>query len=295
VQRFWGFGRFAQQGASWLADPFPPQNGGILLNRWFRVYDDVINDPKLLKLPEASRWYWIAMLCAASKNAGRIPPLADLSLHLRVAPAKATALLFELQKAGLIDKTETGFEPHNWSGRQYKSDVSTDRVKRFRKQQRNVSPDVSETPPETETETETKKTSEAKASGADAPDPRTRLFSEGLAKIAELTGKGPDSCRTFVGKCLKETNDDASVVLGIIDDAYRNRVADAGAWIMARLKGAKQVGGFPAVDWDAVLSAYKKTGHWSRYAGNDPSSPGCRCPPEILAKYGLLTQSETVQ
>jgi hypothetical protein len=49
------------------------------------------------------------------------------------------------------------------------------------------------------------------------------------------------------------------------------------------------------LDWDAVLSAYKKTGHWSRYAGNDPSSPGCRCPAEILAKYGLLIQSETVQ
>jgi hypothetical protein len=49
------------------------------------------------------------------------------------------------------------------------------------------------------------------------------------------------------------------------------------------------------LNWEAVLVAYKKTGHWSRFAGNDPSSPNCRCPPEILAKYGLLTQSETVQ
>jgi uncharacterized protein YdaU (DUF1376 family) len=49
------------------------------------------------------------------------------------------------------------------------------------------------------------------------------------------------------------------------------------------------------LNWDAVLVAYKKTGHWSRFAGNDPSSPNCRCPPEILAKYGLLQQSETVQ
>jgi hypothetical protein len=49
------------------------------------------------------------------------------------------------------------------------------------------------------------------------------------------------------------------------------------------------------LNWDAVLVAYKKTGHWSRFAGNDPSSPNCRCPPEILAKYGLLQQSETMQ
>jgi hypothetical protein len=49
------------------------------------------------------------------------------------------------------------------------------------------------------------------------------------------------------------------------------------------------------LDWDSVCQAFKKIGHWSKHAGNDPSSPNCRCPPEILAKYGLLTQSETVQ
>lgn len=81
--------------------------------------------------------------------------------------------------------------------------------------------------------------SEANASGAEAPDPRTRLFREGLAKIAAMTGKGQDSCRTFVGKCLKEASDDASVVLGLIEDAERNRVVDPGSWISARLKGSR--------------------------------------------------------
>jgi uncharacterized protein YdaU (DUF1376 family) len=84
-----------------------------------------------------------------------------------------------------------------------------------------------------------KEDSEATASGAEAPDPRTRLFREGLAKVAAMTGKGPDSCRTFVGKCLKEASDDASVVLGLIEDAERNRVVNPGAWISARLKGTQ--------------------------------------------------------
>jgi uncharacterized protein YdaU (DUF1376 family) len=84
-----------------------------------------------------------------------------------------------------------------------------------------------------------KEDSEANASGAEAPDPRTRLFREGLAKIAAMTGKGQDSCRTFVGKCLKEASDDASVVLGLIEDAERNRVVDPGSWISARLKGSR--------------------------------------------------------
>lgn len=206
------------------------------MGRWFRIYDEVIDDPKLLKLPEATRWYWLAMLCAASKNGGSLPTLDDLALHLRVTNARAAALLTEMQKAGLVDRTENGFEPHNWNARQFKSDVSTERVKRFRNGKRNVSPTVSETPPETETETE--KIADASASDAGASDPRTRLFREGLTKLSAMTGKGPDACRSFVGKCLKAAGDDAITVLGLIEDAERNRVVNPSGWISARLKGA---------------------------------------------------------
>lgn len=113
--------------------------------RWLRLYDDTINDPKVLKLPEATRWHWVAMLCIASKNEGALPPLDDVAIQLRVTTGKATEIMAALVKAGLLDKTETGFTPHNWNGRQYKSDVSTERVKRFRNGKRNVSETVSET------------------------------------------------------------------------------------------------------------------------------------------------------
>jgi hypothetical protein len=49
------------------------------------------------------------------------------------------------------------------------------------------------------------------------------------------------------------------------------------------------------LDWRSVCETFKKIGHWSKHAGNDPSSPGCRCPPEILAEFGLLQQQETIQ
>lgn len=114
--------------------------------RWLRLYDDTINDPKVLKLPEATRWHWIALLCVASKNDGSLPPLDDIAIQLRVTAAKATEIISALVKAQLLDKMETGFAPHNWNGRQYKSDVSTERVKRFRNGKRNVSETVSETP-----------------------------------------------------------------------------------------------------------------------------------------------------
>lgn len=46
------------------------------------------------------------------------------------------------------------------------------------------------------------------------------------------------------------------------------------------------------IDWDAVCDSYKRFGVWSKHApGNDPNSPSCQCPPEILAKYGIRSSS----
>ena len=41
------------------------------------------------------------------------------------------------------------------------------------------------------------------------------------------------------------------------------------------------------LNWDAVLTSYKKFGHWSREAGPHLDSPACRVPKEMLEKYGL--------
>jgi hypothetical protein len=42
------------------------------------------------------------------------------------------------------------------------------------------------------------------------------------------------------------------------------------------------------IDWDALVKGYQAFGTWpTRDVGNDPSSPSCRAPTEILRKYGL--------
>ena len=38
------------------------------MSRWFRFYDDAINDPKVLKLSDRMHRVWIGLLCIASKN-----------------------------------------------------------------------------------------------------------------------------------------------------------------------------------------------------------------------------------
>jgi hypothetical protein len=65
---------------------------------------------------------------------------------------------------------------------------------------------------------------------------------------------------------------------------FDNAIAEAHA---KKAPPRKAVGPPPPMDWDAVLTTYKKVGHWSRDAGPDLESPACRCPPEFLEKHGL--------
>jgi hypothetical protein len=125
------------------------------MSRWFRFYDDAINDPKILRLSDKMHRAWTGMLCLASKYGGTIPK-QDIAIALRVTENGAAGIIAYLVEHNLLDDFGDVVTPHNWNGRQYKSDVSTDRVKRFRKRQGNVSSAVSETPPDTEAETEQK-------------------------------------------------------------------------------------------------------------------------------------------
>ena len=134
------------------------------MSRWFRYYDDALNDPKVQLLPDKPINYfkcWINLLSVASKNGGSLVSVGTVAYALRMAPEKAAAVVTFLSGRGLLDRVEGAyFEPHNWGTRQFQSDVSTSRVQKLRKQrkkqERNVSETADETPPETEQITEQK-------------------------------------------------------------------------------------------------------------------------------------------
>lgn len=122
-----------------------------------------------------------------------------------------------------------------------------------------------------------------------AESPRDRLFRDGLLKLINMTGRAPQACRSFLGKCLKAANDDPLIVLAAIDDAEERKVADAPAWIAGRLKKRREADVVhpEELDWEAVINSYMRFGIWSRWAGPDPQSPACRCPKELLVKHGI--------
>lgn len=126
------------------------------MSRWFRYYDDALNDPKVQRLPGDLFKAWVNILCVAAKNGGLLPSVEDVAFGLRTSPAKAGAIVAELARDRLLDPVVGGyFRPHNWDGRQFKSDVSTDRVREFRERQTkregNVSYGASASAPEQNT------------------------------------------------------------------------------------------------------------------------------------------------
>jgi hypothetical protein len=128
--------------------------------QWLRLYDDVLDDPKVQRLPPELFKHWINILCLANKGTprGSLPStLDDFAFRLRLSPGDALCVLTELQERGLIvGLGEAGWKPHNWDERQFKSDDVNARVKahRDRNVTRNVTPQKQETlhvtPPDTE-------------------------------------------------------------------------------------------------------------------------------------------------
>lgn len=130
------------------------------MSRWWRAYDEAASDPKLGLLSDELHRAWFNLMCIASANDGAFPPLKQIAYTLRVKPERAAAILAELHTHGLLDKTDDGFAPHNWNGRQYKTDstdpTAAERMKRYRNNKRNDRNEtVTALRPETEADTDT--------------------------------------------------------------------------------------------------------------------------------------------
>lgn len=122
--------------------------------KWFRFYNDILNDPKIAKLDDHTFRGWVNILCVASKNDGKLPEISEIAFHLRCSEQDAKSLIEALQKNKLIDRIDGHFVPHKWSTYQYKSDNPTERVQRHRKRQRSVTGNVSKTAPESDSESD---------------------------------------------------------------------------------------------------------------------------------------------
>ena len=127
---------------------------------WFRFYNEALDDPKVQRLDGDTFKTWVNLLCLCARHDGLPKSIQDISFALRLDVHGCSTVLSRLADAGLLDRLHGGVDGmhyaiHAWDKRQYKSDTSTERVKRFRERSSNATETVNETPPETDTETDT--------------------------------------------------------------------------------------------------------------------------------------------
>ena len=139
--------------------------------RWFRFYADALHHPKIQRLPPHLFKMWVNLLCVCAERDGNLPSEADVAFMLGRRRGDVRRDVAALLARRLLDVKDGVTVPHDWDSLQFKSDVSTQRVKDHRKRSNGVSHNVSgngtETPPDTDSETETER--KKKKDGANAP------------------------------------------------------------------------------------------------------------------------------
>jgi hypothetical protein len=131
------------------------------MSRWFRVYDEILDDAKVQRLPPVLFKAWVNLLAVTSRCGGNLPDVADIAFALRSDEQTVNGWLDEFAARGLLDEDDKGTRPHNWNARQFRSDADPTAAerqarKRARDKELSVTPAsrVTSRPPEAETETE---------------------------------------------------------------------------------------------------------------------------------------------
>jgi len=136
---------------------------------WFRLYAETVDDPKLRLLAFEDRWHYVACLCCKSQGIQdtTMPDLLDrmMSVKLGLAERERDEVKRRLVEVGLID---SAWQPLAWDRRQFQSDTSRERTRRWRERQSSPTP-----PPRSEEDSEQNRTERDVTSDVTVTSPTT--------------------------------------------------------------------------------------------------------------------------
>jgi hypothetical protein len=135
--------------------------------QWFRLYNDIVDNHKIRMLAFEDRWHFIAIMACHSQELGGGDEFFERSLAIKlgVQVRELEEIQRRLMDVNLID---ANWIPIGWDDRQFLSDNSKARVKKYREKQRlsksvtgvkrdcNVTVTVQDTDTDTDTDTEQK-------------------------------------------------------------------------------------------------------------------------------------------
>lgn len=87
--------------------------------RWIRLYEHVLNHPKVQHLDGESFKVWVNLLCLNSQCGGQLPPSKHIGWALRMSELDVQRCVDALLAARLVDVVEGGIAIHDWDDWQY--------------------------------------------------------------------------------------------------------------------------------------------------------------------------------
>lgn len=104
--------------------------------KWFRLWSDIANNPKVQRLPAPLFKAWINLLCLANQGQprGSLPGrIEDIAFGLRIKPSAAATIIDRLIEKRLLDLGgDRRYHVHNWTRWQRESDDVATRVSQHR-------------------------------------------------------------------------------------------------------------------------------------------------------------------
>lgn len=102
--------------------------------KWFRLHTDILNDPKVQTLELGVFKIYLNSLCHAAQRDkdGNLGTLFDVSYALRETKEAVSSAFHTLEEIGLVVTVGETFHIPQWKKKQFKSDTSTERVKKHR-------------------------------------------------------------------------------------------------------------------------------------------------------------------
>ena len=126
--------------------------------KWFRMYDEIMDDPKLSDYSDKEKWVLVQIFCAVNRSAERgkwCYSVSKLARFIHQKESFLSAFISKIFQDGIIKwngQEQGSFFVTNWNKRQYESDDVAKRVRKHREMKRFGN--VTETPSDTDTDTE---------------------------------------------------------------------------------------------------------------------------------------------
>ena len=199
--------------------------------KWFRMYSEFANDPKVQSMSEPMQRRLVMLLCLRSCDVLETLQPDDIAFHLRITPEDLLDTHAMFVRKGFID---TDWNILNWDKRQYVSDTSTYRTRKYRERQRNVTGTSQERccdglDTDTDTDTDTEKNKNI---------------------VPHAPHESPPNHKNFVRPSLDEVAAYCS---------ERGNSIDARKWFDHYTANGWKVGRNPMKDWKAAVRTWERT------------------------------------